>query len=82
MHLAQQKTLILKPRNKNMEEQLIKVLSSLNISYTFTDSYDDIKNILFREKYESLLLFLNKINTKILDKFFEEIHASKGKEKK
>jgi signal transduction histidine kinase len=77
MQLAQQKTLILKPKNKNMEEELIKVLSSLSISYTFTDSFDNIKNLLLREKYESLLLFLNRINVKILDTFFEDIRKER-----
>jgi signal transduction histidine kinase len=72
MHLAEQKSLILKPKDKDLQAILIEVLSSLNISYNQCESLDDIKNLLFRDKYESIILFFDKLNIKNINTFFAE----------
>lgn len=77
MHLVEQKTLVLKSSDKDLEQNFTTLLSDFNITYSEVDSFEDIKNLLFREKYESLVLFLDEFDPKALKAFFNEIEKEK-----
>ncbi|KAA3613048.1 MAG: sensor histidine kinase [Calditrichaeota bacterium] len=77
MQLDKQKALILQTSDETAANHLTAVLSELDIPYKERQNFDDLRSVMYEEKFETLILFIQDIESKELASFFKSIDKEK-----
>ena len=77
MQLERQKALILQTSDENAANHLTKVLHELNIPFKEENSFADIRTIMYQEKFETLIIFIEDHESPDLLSFFKSIEKEK-----
>ncbi len=77
MSLERQQALILQTADEKTANHLTLVLSELKISFKEKNTLEDLKSAMYNEKFETLFLFVQDVESKELESFFKSIEKDR-----